>query len=222
MTVTDAPKTTGRNPLRQAMLPLLVDVALPVGSYYVLSKGLGLSELMSLALSSVIPAVRTVWGIVAQRRINPLALLILTANVAGLLLSLVSGDPRLMLAKESGVSSVIGLAILVSAFAGRPIMSTVLRPIFARGDAARFALWDRLSATSVEFRHAERNYSIVWGCVLLLECAARLIGVYTLSVDTMVWLGPVILIAAILLAFRIGAAAGIRSMRKIFLAAAVR
>lgn len=218
MTVAAAPKTTAGSPLRQGLTPLVVDVALPVGSYYLLSKGLGLSELASLAWSTAVPAVRTVWGIVAQRRFNALATLILVANVAGLLLSLVSGDPRLMLAKDSGVSSVIGVSILASAFVGRPIMSTALRPMFGRGQAARLARWDHMAANSAAFRRAERTYSIVWGSALLAESVARVVGAYSLPVDTMVWLGTVILLAALALAFRVGHFLGIRPMKNLFLA----
>jgi hypothetical protein len=218
MTADVAPKTTAGHSLRQGLLPLVVDVALPIGSYYLLSKGFGLSELASLAWSSAVPAVRAVWGIVAQRRFNPLATLMLVVNVAGLLLSLVSGDPRLMLAKDSGVSSVVGISILVSVFLGRPIMSTALRPMFGRGQAARLALWDRISANSAAFRRAERTYSIIWGCVLLGECVVRVVGAYTLPVDTMVWLGTVIMLAAILLALRVGHFLALRPMKSLFLA----
>ena len=38
---------------------------------------------------------------------------------------------------------------------------------------------------------------MIWGIVLLGECAARIIGAFTLPVPTMVWLGTVILFGAI-------------------------
>ncbi|GLY70752.1 VC0807 family protein [Amycolatopsis taiwanensis] len=218
MTVDPALQNAAGSQLRKGLVPLVVDVVLPVGSYYLLSKAFGLSELVSLALSSAIPAARTIWGIVAQRQLNPLAALMLVVNVAALLLSLLSGDPRLMLAKDSGVSSVIGISILVSAFLGRPIMSTVIRPMFGRGQAARLAVWDRLSADSAHFRRAERTYSIVWGSVLLVECVARVVGAYTLPIDTMVWLGNVILLVALVLAFRLGHLVAMRPMKTLLIA----
>ncbi|GAB2964830.1 hypothetical protein LWP59_23705 [Amycolatopsis acidiphila] len=94
-----APRTTAGHPLRQGLTPLVVDVAVPIGLYYLLAKGFGMSEPAALAWSSAVPAVRTVWGVVAQRRVNAPAALMLAVNVAGVLLSLLSGDPRLMLAK---------------------------------------------------------------------------------------------------------------------------
>src|SRR6202012_5216713 len=107
----------------RSLLPLLVDVGIPVGSYYLLRDGLGLSLWLSLALSSVVPAIRSVAGILAERRLNVLALLMLAVNLAGIAVSFATGDPRLMIAKDSVISSVIAIAILLSVAARRPLMS---------------------------------------------------------------------------------------------------
>ncbi|MEU6201639.1 VC0807 family protein [Streptomyces sp. NPDC047061] len=177
--------------------PLIVDVAVPLGSYYLFKGAFGMSTFAALAWSSVVPAVRTVWSVVRERRGNAFAGLILLVNVASLALSFVSGDPRLMLAKDSGVSSVIGIAILVSVAMGRPMMTEGLKPFVLKGDAAREAAFERLRFGSAAFRRAERVYSLVWGVLLLTECVVRVVGAYTLPVDTMVWLGTVILVGAI-------------------------
>ncbi|CAM5293416.1 hypothetical protein SALBM311S_05184 [Streptomyces alboniger] len=68
-----------------------------------------MSTVAALGWSSVLPAVRTGWSAVKDRTVNGLAALILFVNVVGLLLGFVAGDPRLMLAKDSGVSSVVGM-----------------------------------------------------------------------------------------------------------------
>ncbi|MFF8591605.1 VC0807 family protein [Streptomyces sp. NPDC015220] len=181
--------------------PLIVDVAVPLGSYYLLKEALGLSTFAALAWSSVVPAVRTGWSAVTERRTNGLALLILVVNVAGLLLSFVSGDPRLMLAKDSGVGSVVGIGILVSVALGRPMMTAGMKPFLVRGDAAREAAWQRLQSGTTDgsavFRSKERAFSLVWGVALLGECVARAVGAYTLPVDTMVWLGSVVMVATL-------------------------
>ncbi|WP_089099724.1 VC0807 family protein [Streptomyces hyaluromycini] len=177
--------------------PLIVDVAVPLGSYYLFKGAFGMSTFAALAWSSVVPAARTVWSVVKERRGNAFAGLILLVNVVSLALSFVSGDPRLMLAKDSGVSSAIGIAILVSVVMGRPMMTEGLKPFVVKGDAAREAAFERLRFGSAAFRRAERVYSLVWGVLLLTECVVRVVGAYTLPVDTMVWLGTVILVGAI-------------------------
>lgn len=185
--------------------PLIVDVAVPVGSYYLFKDAFGMSTFAALAWSSAVPAGRTVWGVVRERTVNGLAALILVVNAVSLLLGLVSGDPRLMLAKDSGVSSIIGVGILVSVVLGRPMMTAGFKPFLVRGDSAREAAWRRLAdgaaGGSGAFLRAERVFSVVWGVVLLAECVARVVGAYTLPVDTMVWLGSVVLAGSLTLAF---------------------
>ncbi|MFB7758500.1 VC0807 family protein, partial [Streptomyces sp. NPDC056121] len=100
-----------RAALLGSLKPLIVDVVVPMASYYVLSKAFGMSTLAALGWSSVLPALRTVWGVLRDRRLNVLAGVILVVNMVGLLLSTVTGDPRLMLAKDSGISSVVGISM---------------------------------------------------------------------------------------------------------------
>lgn len=66
------------------------------------------------------------------------------------------------------------------------------------------------AAGSAVFRRKERVFSVVWGLVLLAECVARVVGAYTVPVDTMVWLGSVVLVAAMVIGFLLsgGLAAG--------------
>ena len=200
------------------LTPLLVDVAVPIGSYYVLRNGFGVSTLAALGWSSVVPAVRTGWGVVKDRTVNGLAALILFVNVVGLLLSFVAGDPRLMLAKDSGVSSAIGIGILVSVAMGKPMMTAGMKPWLVKGDAEREAAWARLLSGSVAFRRAERVFSLVWGVVLLGECVVRVVGAYTLPVDTMVWLGSLIMIGSMMLGFLVSGALAAGPMARMLLA----
>lgn len=199
---------------KPSFLPLILDVAVPVGSYYVLKNGLGMSVVAALGWSSVVPAARTVWSVAKERKVNALAGLILFVNVVGLALSLVAGDPRLMLAKDSGISSAIGIGILMSVKLGRPMMTEGMKPFLVKGDAAKSAAWDRLATGSPRFRKAERTFSLVWGVVLLAECVARVVGAYTLPVDTMVWLGTVVMISSMVVAILVGGRLAVVPMEK--------
>ncbi|WP_371498369.1 hypothetical protein OG871_20205 [Kitasatospora sp. NBC_00374] len=187
-----------------ALRPLAVDVAVPLGVYYAAHSLFGLGLVASLTLSSAVPVVRTVAGLVRDRSVNTLALVMLVVNVVGIALSAVAGDPRLMVAKDGAVSSVIGGSMIVTALLGRPLMTAGLRPFLVKGDAARSAAWDRLMAGSAAFRRDERNFSLAWGTVLVTECAAKVVLAYTVPVETMVWLSTVLLVAAIGLGVLVG------------------
>ncbi|MDH6112006.1 hypothetical protein P3T36_005017 [Kitasatospora sp. MAP12-15] len=193
-----APGAVGTsNPLPAALRPLAVDIVVPLAVYYLAHSVAGLGLVASLALSSVVPAVRTVAGLLQERSVNGLAALMLAVNLVGIALGAVAGDPRLMIAKDGAVSSVIGLSIVVSALRGRPLMSAGLKPFLTRGDVGLSARWDLLAQDSTEFRRAERHHSIIWGLALVAECVLRIVLAYTLPVATMVWLATVLLIGAI-------------------------
>src|SRR5262244_2943913 len=190
-----------------SLRPLLIDIGIPVGTYYLLRDAFGLSLWLSLALSSIGPAVRSVAGLVRERKLNLLAVLMVAVNLACIGISFMTGDPRAMIAKDSIVSSVIAFAILGSVALRRPLMSAGLKPFMTKGEPRRTAAWDRLSAASPRFRRLELLFSTIWGLVLLAECAAHLAGAYTLPVTTMVWLGTVMALGAIAVAIVAGGAA---------------
>ncbi|MBO0655019.1 hypothetical protein J1792_20225 [Streptomyces triculaminicus] len=209
-----------RRAVVQSLAPLVVDALLPMAAYYALREGFGMSTFAALAWSSVLPALRTVWSIVRDRRLNGLAALILTVNVLGLLLTTVTGDVRLMLAKESAGSGVVGVVVLASVLAGRPLMTAGLRPWVTRGDAAKNAAWDRLVAGTARFRRAELAFSAVWGASLLAESVVRVVGAYTLPADTMVWLGSVIMGVAVVAAIVVSGGMAVDPMEKMVAAEA--
>ena len=186
--------------LMTTVRPLALDVGVPLGTYYLLHSALGTSVWLALAVSSIGPVVRTVSGLAVKRTANLLAMLMLAVNVAGIVVSFLSGDPRAMIAKDSLVSSVIAIAILVSVATSRPLMSEGLKPFLTKGHPDRAAAWERLAASSARFRWFEALFSLIWGLALLADCAARLIGAYALPVSTMVWLGMVLILGTIVLA----------------------
>ncbi|MFJ9841653.1 VC0807 family protein [Kitasatospora sp. NPDC101155] len=197
--------TPSAHPLAVVLRPLVVDVGVPLAVNYVLHSVLGFSPVVALLLSSVLPAVRTVAGLLRERRINGAAGLMLLVNAAGISLSLVSGDARLAVAKDGALSSVIGIAMVCSVFAGQPMVSTGLKPVLTKGEPAKVAAWERLSVGSARFRRAEKGFTLVWGLALLGECAARVVGAYTLPVSSMAWLSTVFLLGAFVVAFIAGA-----------------
>ena len=139
-----------------SLRPLAVDVGVPLATFYLLHDAFGVSLWLSLALSSIPPAIRTVAGFAAERKANLLALLMLAVNLAGIVVSFLTGDPRGMIAKDSLVSSVIAIAILVSVAMRRPLMSAGLKPFMTKGQTGRTAAWERASRpTSGRFRRLE-------------------------------------------------------------------
>jgi hypothetical protein len=200
--------TTWRHPngLAGALRPLAVDVATPIATYYLLTGVFGVPLVTALAASSVLPILRTVSGVTRQRRISFLAALVLTVNLGGIALNFVTGDARVMIAKDSGISSITGLVTLWSVVRDRPVMTAAVEPYLTRGHPERIAGWQRLCAESAAFRRQLARYTLIWAIALLTECAARIVGSFTLPVATMVWLSTVLVITSIAFAIVVGGA----------------
>lgn len=196
---------TNNNGLGSLLQTLGVEIAVPLGVYYGLHS-LGASDFTALALSGVFPLARTLFQFAKHRTLNGLALVVLVTNVVGMLLTFVSGDARMMIAKDSIGSGITGVVILISAFTAQPIMTKALRPFLTHGKADHEAAWERLS-TNQRFATVLRRSSFIWGVGFMVESAARVIGAFTLPIATMVWLSTVIFVGSFALIMLVAGAA---------------
>jgi len=206
-------RTAGRNPLTSTAAPLIVNVAVPVAGYYLLTRVFGIGAVPALAIPAAAPALGTIWTAVKHRRLDALGMLMLAVTAVALAITTVTGDARLMLAKDSAISGVVGLAMLATSVIGRPLMSTLVKPMMVKDDAARLTAWEHLTSASAEFRGIEKRFSALWGMVLLADSVARVVVAYTRPIHTAVWLTTVFMVIAVVagmkltkpLAARIGA-----------------
>jgi hypothetical protein len=182
-------KTTNQ-PASSLVKTLAIEIAVPTGVYYALHS-FGASDFTALAAAGVFPLARTLYQFAKDRTLNGLAIVVLITNVVGMLLTFVTGDARMMIAKDSLGSGITGLVILASVFTAAPIMTKTMRPFLTRGNADREAAWERLSGTA-QFDAILRRCSVIWGIGFAIESAVRIAGAFTLPVSTMVWLSTVI------------------------------
>lgn len=200
MSTTRGTSTPESPSLVRSLAPLALDVGVPVAVYYLASSVLGLSPLGALVASSVIPLLRTIGSLLRTHEANPLAVLVLLVNVTGISLSWLSGDPRMVFAKDSVVSSVVGIGIIVSALRGHPVLAAPLRPFVVIGDMGRQQAWDDLARSSHRFIGLLRTHSLIWGAALLLDCVARLAIAAQAPTSTFGWASAPVLVGAIVLA----------------------
>ena len=177
---------------------LVVDVAIPLAIYYALHDGLGLPLVTAMAASSVIPAARTAYAAVRERELNQLAALMLTLNVASVVISLVSGNARLLFAREAAISSLVGIAALATVLAGRtPMFAPAMEAFMTRGEPRREQAWHRLAGADLGFCRMLRRHTVIWGVVLLVDCCARVVCAYTMPVTELAWLSTAITVGSI-------------------------
>jgi hypothetical protein len=161
----------GRTAFR-ALSPLLFDVAVPVGLYYLLSAA-GVADTPALIASGLVPFARSVYGVVRAGKADYLAVMVAALFVLSLILVAFTGSPRFLLVKESFGTALIGLWSLASAWTARPMTFYTARPILTKGRPAALRAWDRLADCSAEFRSIQHRLAVFWGVGLLIEAAVR-------------------------------------------------
>jgi hypothetical protein len=168
------------------------DVGLPVAGYYALHLA-GVSDLVALLVASLLAAVRIVWVAVRERELNPFATVMLVLFGLGLVLALVSGDPRFFLLKNSIITGTIGLVFLGTTLFGTPLTLAASQSF----QPDRKAEIRQAYETDPHVRHGHRVSSTVWGVGLVLEALVRVPLVFLLPIDVMVGLGEAMTIVVI-------------------------
>lgn len=195
-TAGSAPAAAGRT---KRILATLCPVVVPIGSYYLLT-ALGHSSFIALLCSTVISALCVVVPAVVQRRFDGLAGFVLAINALGLLLALVSGSERMILAKDPITDAVVSVLLFGSCVIARPAMFGIVQRLRASGpDQAR--VWDELWHKDPEVRGIFLRSTLVWGGAFAATALVRFAMIATLPVSTVVGLGNPVEWVALGLAF---------------------
>ena len=180
-----------------AMVPIVLDVGMPLAAYYGLH-GAGVNNTTSLLAGGGMPLIRALISLVRRQRVDALTGFMIILFLAAGLLAFWSGNPRFLVAKESLGTGLGGLWIIWSAFTARPLTYSTTRPFVTRGESAALAVWDRLADRPGKFRRILRGLSLMWGIGLVIDCALRLIVAFTMPVSTAVGISALVLIVVII------------------------
>ncbi|WP_020672532.1 VC0807 family protein [Amycolatopsis nigrescens] len=179
---------------RKMIFTMFLDVGLPVVAYYAANL-LGASAYVSLLAGTVVAGLRTVWVAVAQRRVDLFSAFLVLLFGLGLGLSFLTGDPRLLLAKESVTTFCAGVALVGSCALRRPLVYYAARRFAqsAGGDQQREF---EATAHNATLRRRWYQISLVWGVGLIADSVLRIVGVYTLPFNTAASWSQVLMIVA--------------------------
>jgi hypothetical protein len=165
---------------RRIARQLLLEFALPLGGYYGLV-GAGLSPWAALTVSGLLALPWLVAGMVRNRRVEAMPLFTLALVAVGALMSLVTGDPRVLLIRDGWVTAVVGLWVLGTVPTRRPFMLTAARSIVeAKVGRAGAQEWLRRWDHEPVFRRQIRLLSTVWGAGFFVDSLIRVVLAYTL------------------------------------------
>ena len=186
--------------IRGMILSLVINGAIPFLIYWLLTHSTSISPFLALIASGIPSLIESLTGVIRRRRIDLLAGIVLTAIGVGLIITVLGGDPKIYLIRESFFTVTFGLAFLISLVLPRPIMFYVARHFASGNDPANVARFNQ-SWQDADFRHAMRVMSAVWGFGLLLEAVIRISLVMMLSVEQFLVISPFVIYGIIALLF---------------------
>jgi intracellular septation protein A len=183
------PEPPGNFSFAQMLPTLVIDVAMPIVAFNVLTH-LGVSTLWALVAGGIFPAINNLRVWVKSRRLEPLGIIVMTFLVVGTAASLISGSVFFALIKESFLTATFGFICLGSLFAERPLMFYINRQFVAGDDPVRLEWWNGLWELP-NFRAAQRFVTVVWGIAYIVEAAVRVVFALVLSPAEVVAISPV-------------------------------
>lgn len=172
---------------------LIWDVGAPIIVYYPL-RLLGVSVVLAMTAATGVALARLAFVALRDRRFDGFAALMAVMFGIGLALTLITGDPRVVLAKDSVVTGVVGIVFLGSCVVGRPLMYALARRTLP---PERQAVADERLRTDPAYRRHLVTLSAMWGALLLAEAVLRLVLVYALPVDVVYGFSHLMQFAAI-------------------------
>ncbi|WP_051898869.1 VC0807 family protein [Sciscionella sediminilitoris] len=204
----DRPTGRERAQARTRVLAMiLLDVAVPLGLFYGMRLA-GVNQWLALILSGALPAIRLLYTAVRRRRLEMLTLFTLSIIGVATVIGLLTADPRLILARESYITALLGLWTLSTLLRRQPLLYAATIKLMPPGDAEQ---WRRNWTESPLFRKAMRLITTAWGIAFLLDAAARVIMAYTLPIDLVPLLSMLLLVGLLCLVVYLSKAYGRRA-----------
>lgn len=170
------------------LLELLLYVGAPIALYYGLRSG-GVGDLVALGVGAAVPGVGAGVKIVRDRKVDKLAVVVMTTMLASMGVSFITGSTRFLLAKDGLITGAWGLMFLVSVRTRRPAAFLFTRPLLEGRSAFTAGSWDVLWEGAPRFRRIWRVSTLMWGLGLIGDAGVRVAMAYTLPVAVVPALG---------------------------------
>jgi hypothetical protein len=173
------------------VIRLARDLIAPIVLFYVL-RAAGVSIYLAVIIGGLPAAASAITAAIRRRTLDRLALTVLAMLSLSALVSLVSGSPRFLLAKDGWMTAIWSLLFLASLRARRPLTFVFSQPLlegrpswnpYAGRWTRSAATWDELWDRTPQFRRIWRFATVVWAIGLMIDATARVAIAYTAPLD---------------------------------------
>ena len=157
---------------REVAKLLLIDAVAPYVVYEVAQPYTG--DLAALALSALPPAIESVWSVIRKRKLDAISALVLAGIGVSLVLIALGGSERVLLLRDSLITSIVGIVVAISAVFPKPILYYLFRQVQGGEPALR----------------PMRVLSAVMGLGLVAEMGVRTAMVYAMTTSRFLLVSP--------------------------------
>jgi intracellular septation protein A len=182
-------RRSSRRLVRIALHPqIIINAVSPYVAFELLSV-FGVSEVVALACSAVIPLIGVVYGALRTRRVQWLGSIAFVAIVVSLGGGLLFNDARLLLVRDSISTGIIGAAFALTLLGQRPMVFSLGRQLALGKDENAREHYDR-QWDQLHIRSAYRRLTAVWAIALFADCATRVALSFALRPATLLLVSP--------------------------------
>ena len=154
--------------------PLCADLVVPLAVFY-LAQALGVGALDATMLAGVSTLPRQLVRVSRRRRLDGLGMAVLAAFVLGALLTLCTGDVRIMAAKDAIWPLAAGLVTAGSCLHGKLVTFYMFLPLLTQGRTQDRPLWNEVWEGGPAFRRSLRTLSGLWALLLLTVATVEVV-----------------------------------------------
>ncbi|GAA3525406.1 hypothetical protein GCM10022222_05320 [Amycolatopsis ultiminotia] len=172
---------------------LAVHVIVPLVLFYGL-RWLDVQQFVALLAGAAIPVVAAVREIAVDRRVSGVRVFVLGTMLATVLISFVTGSPRVLLIRNAWGTAALGLFLLGSVLIRKPFLYEAGSFVF---DDEKRRTWTGNWERFPEFRGLLLRCSVIWGVACLADASLRVVAAMVLPVDVVPVLDDVLLVVTL-------------------------
>ncbi len=189
----------------RALIPtLILDVGGTMLVYYLLLPHFASTSVLPLLGASLVPVISNVMNFMRRRSFDIVGLIVLIGLIAGVVTALFGGGQRWLLVRESFVTGIVGIVLLVSPVFKKPLGYYIVREFLTANEALPAGRFEVLWRSSY-FRRGIRTLTLSWGALLLAEFGLRVFMAFTMNIVFVLGASPVLFTILLLIAGAISA-----------------
>lgn len=172
---------------------LALDMAVNIGAPYLIYGWVqpAWGDVNGLLAAALPPILWSLAEFLIRRRVDALSLMVLAGIALSLLAFLGGGSARFLQLREKLVTLAIGLAFLISAAIGKPLILSLARASLARRSADALAQFDAVRDRAT-LRRMMMVMTVVWGAALVAEFCLGAALIFLLPIREFLIVGPLL------------------------------